>query len=282
MTDLIQICVLSSIALACGLIGPFLILRRMSMFANALSHTILLGIAIAFLITGGVVFDLTNLLIGAMAASLMTAFFTGGLIRLFRLQEDASIGLVFTALFALGITVVTLFMKEAHLGLEAVMGNADILQWSDLKMALALVGVNLFCSLLFYKPLQLTSFDPSLAKTLGFKGGAYQFLLLFLAALTCIGAFRAVGVLLVLAFLVGPYLTARLFFHRLPHLLIATPCIGIFASLLGVGISRICLDLFNLPLSTGGIVSTLIGLTFVVAKWIRSVTMGPCEKELPS
>lgn len=282
MSDWIQIVVLSSIAIACGLIGPFLVLRRMAMFANALSHTILLGIAIAFLLTGGLFFDLSNLLMGAFLAALMTAFLTGGLVHLFRLQEDASIGLVFTALFALGITVVTLFMKEAHIGIEAVMGNADILQWSDLKIALSLVGVNLLSILVWYKPFQLTSFDLNLAKTLGFRGGFYQFLLLFLAAFTCIGAFRAVGVLLVLGFLVGPYLTARLFFHRLPHLLVATSLIGVLISCAGVGISRLCLDLFELPLSTGGIISTLIGITFIVAKWIRSVTMLSCEKQLPS
>lgn len=282
MTDLIQMAVLGAIAIACGLLGPFLILRRMTMFANSLSHTILLGIALAFLLTGGAVFNLTNLLIGAFLAALMTAFFTGGLIRLFRLQEDASIGLVFTALFALGITIVTLFTRDAHLGIEAVMGNADVLQMSDLKIALSLVAVNAFSILFFYKRLHLTSFDPNLAKTLGVKGAAYQFLLLFLAALTCIGAFRAIGVLLVLAFLVGPYLTARLFFHRLSHLLIATPLIGVGASVAGVLLSRLCYDLFDLALSTGGIVSTLIGLTFVVAKWIQSGRMIPCEKELPS
>lgn len=268
MTDLLQIGVLSAIAIACGLIGPFLVLKKMAMFANSLSHTILLGIALAFLITGGAVFNLPTLLIGAFLAALMTALFTGGLIRVFRLQEDASIGLVFTSLFALGITVVTLYTRDAHLGIEAVMGNADILQVSDLKFAISLVGLNLAAVLLFYKQLQLSSFDSSLAKTLKIPCGLFQFLLLFLAATTCIGAFRAVGVLLVLAFLVGPYLTARLFCHSLPKLLFYTPMIGVLASVLGVVISRVCLDIFGLALSTGGIVATLIGLIYGLTKWV--------------
>ena len=154
MTDLLQIAVLSAIAIACGLLGPFLVLKRMTLFANALSHTLLLGVALAFLITGSSLFHLPNLLIGALLAALMTALFTGGLTRIFRLQEDASIGLVFTALFALGIVVVTLYTRDAHLGIEAVMGNADVLQGSDLKLALGLAGLNLAAVLLFFRQFQ--------------------------------------------------------------------------------------------------------------------------------
>lgn len=265
MTDSIQMAVLSLIALSCGLVGPFLVLKRMAMFANSLSHTILLGIALAFLITGSL-FSIPSLLIGALLAAFMTAFFTGGLIRLFRLQEDASIGLVFTALFALGITVVTLFTRDVHLGIEAVMGNADIIQASDLKLALVLVGLNLVFVTLFYKQFQIISFDQSLAKILKIPGSIFHFLLLFLVATTCIGAFRAVGVLLVLAFLIGPFLTARTFCHKLPWLLFWTPAIGIIASVSGVLLSRFLFDSFGLALSTGGIVTTLIGLFYVLAK----------------
>ncbi|MGB7978607.1 MAG: metal ABC transporter permease [Chlamydiales bacterium] len=284
MTDLLQIAVLSAIAIACGLLGPFLVLKRMTLFANALSHTLLLGVALAFLITGSSLFHLPNLLIGALLAALMTALFTGGLTRIFRLQEDASIGLVFTALFALGIVVVTLYTRDAHLGIEAVMGNADVLQGSDLKLALGLAGLNLAAVLLFFRQLQLTSFDPNLAKTMGIRSGFFHFLLLFLAAATCIGAFRAVGVLLVLAFLVGPFLIARLFCDRLPKLLVWSPLIGVGASAAGVGISRICLDLFGWALSTGGIVTSLIGVGYVAALLYSRIIhkLHPCAKKFPS
>lgn len=265
MTDLIQMAVLSAVAISCGLVGPFLVLKRMAMFANSLSHTILLGIAIAFLLTGSPLFSLPNLLIGALFAALMTAFLTEGLVRFFRLSEDASIGLVFTSLFALGITVVTLFTRDVHLGIEAVMGNAELLQLSDLRLAFSLVGLNLALILLFYKQFQLASFDRSWAKTLGIRCGFFHFLLLFLVATTCIGAFRAVGVLLVLAFLVGPFLTARLFSHRLPWLLFWTPLVGVIASIVGVLLSRFIFDFYGLPLSTAGIVATLIGLIYVIS-----------------
>jgi len=270
MTDLIQMAVLSAIAISCGLVGPFLVLKRSTMFANSLSHTILLGVALAFLITGSLT-SIPTLLVGAFLAALMTALFTGILVRLFRLQEDASIGLVFTALFALGITVVTLFTRDTHLGIEAVMGNADIVQWSDLKLALSLVGINLAAVVLFYKQFQITSFDTHLAKILRISPSIFHFFLLFLVAATCIGAFRAVGVLLVLAFLVGPFLTARLFSHRLPWLLFWTPVVGVVASVSGVLISRFFLTQFDLALSTGGIVAVLIGLIYAFAKCLTFI-----------
>jgi manganese/zinc/iron transport system permease protein len=281
MTDWIQMLVLSSVAISCGLLGPFLVLRKMTMFANALSHTILIGIALAFLITGSY-FALPSLLIGALIAAFMTAFFTGGLVRFFKLTEDASIGLVFTTLFALGVAVVTLFMRDVHLGLEAVMGNADIVTLADLKLTFSLVGINLLSIVLFFRQLQITSFDQGLAKTLGIRCSVFQFFLLFLVAMTCIGAFRAVGVLLVLAFLVGPYLIARKFCNRLPWLLLVSPLIGVGTSILGVLVSRLCLEWFDLPLSTGGIVTSLLGLIFILSRLGRFTKMPACKRELPS
>ena len=265
MTDLIQIAVLSSVAISCGLLGPFLVLSRLSMFANSLSHTILLGIALAFLVGGGAFFDLSNLLIGALLAALMTALLTGGLIRYFQLSEDASTGLVFTSLFALGITVVTLYTRDVHLGLEAVMGNADLLQLSDLRFSLSLAAINLLSVSLCYKQFLLFSFDSKKFP-----------LFYFLVALNCVGAFRAVGVLLVLAFLVGPFLIARLFCHRLKWLLFWTPVVGIVASILGVLLSRFIYTYFDCPLSTGGLIASLIGLFYFI-----SVKLQPCKNGSP-
>jgi len=277
--DELQIAVLAAIAISCGLIGPFLVLKRVTMFANSLSHTILLGIAAAYLFTstlwGGGLFDISTLLIGAFAAALITAFLTEVLIRLFRLQEDASVGLVFTALFALGITVVTLFTRDVHIGIEAVVGNADVLQFRDLKLASLLVCMNLGAVTLFYKQFQLACFDRSLAQTLGISCGFFHFLLLFLAASTCIGAFRAVGVLLVLAFLVGPFLIARLFCHRLPQLVFWSCAIGVLASVFGVALSRHLLSAYDLALSTGGIVAVLIGVFYVAAIFISRLKRKP-------
>lgn len=269
--DEVQIGVIGSIAICCGLIGPFLVLKKMSMFANSLSHTILLGIVGAFLLLGGaVLFDFYHLLLGALIASILTAVLTEGLVKWFHLTEDASIGLVFTFLFALGIVFVTLFVRDTHLGVESVMGNADALSSKDFRLVASLVVINVLMVFLFFRQFHLSSFDPHLAKVLGLPGTVFHFLLLFLVAATCIGAFRAVGVLLVLAFLVGPYLTARLFSHRLKPLLFYSCLIGVAATVSGVAFARHILSVYDMALSTGGIVVCFIGLFYFLALFLKS------------
>ncbi len=267
--DEVQIGVLSLIAVSCGLIGPFLVLKRMTMFANSLSHTILLGIVLAFLLTsrllGGGMFSLSTLLLGSLAAAIFTAVLTEGMVRFFRLQTDASVGFVFSTLFALGVLLVTLFTRDVHLGAEAIMGNVDALSSSDLSFSAWLAGLNLTVICLFYRQFQVSSLDASYASTLGIRSGVFRFLLLILTAIVCVGAFRAVGVLLVLAFLTGPYLTARLFSCKLRALLCWSPALGILASWVGVALSRHILSVYGLPLSTGGLVVCVIGLFYPMA-----------------
>lgn len=271
-SDEVQLVVLSAVACSCGILSPFLVLKRMTMLANSLSHTILLGIALAALAAryfwGGHPFDLPTLLIGALIAALLTAFCTEVLTKCFRLQEDASIGLVFTALFALGITVVTIYLRDVHLGVEAVMGNTDALRLPDAKLPALFMAVNGAFVFFLFKQFQLISFDAHLAKIFGMRVGLFRYLFLFLIAATCIGAFRSVGVILVLAFLTGPYLTARLFSCHLSRLLILTPLIGIAASFIGVALSRHLLNVHGWALSTGGIVASVIGLLYVGARGI--------------
>lgn len=274
-SDEIQVFVLGAVAISCALLGPFLVLKRMAMLANSLSHTILFGLAVSFLLSRAICgpdgsIPLSSLLIGASASALLTAFFTGALTRFFRLQEDASVGLVFTSLFSLGILLVTLFTRDVHLGVEAVMGNADALRASDLFSAALLAFGNLFLIALFFWPLQYSAFDRSAAKSLGMPCGFFQALLLFLTAATCIGAFRAVGVLLVLSFLVGPYLIARLFTHKLGKLLFLSCAIGCAASLFGVALARHLLTVHGLALSTGGIVSVLVAVAYPLSVGIKN------------
>lgn len=275
--DEVQLIVLSAVGISCGVIGPLLVLRKMTLFANSLSHTILVGIAGAYIFTssflGAAMFDLSTLCIGALVAAMLTAVLTDWLVRFFRLQEDASIGLVFTGLFALGIALVTLYTRDLHLGIEAVMGNVDVLQFGDAKIALLLAFVNVFFVTFFYRQFQIVSFDRNLAKVLGVRYGLFHFLILFLTALTCVAAFRAVGVILVIAFLVGPYLTARLFCQRLPWLLFWSPVVAIAASMVGVALSRHVLTVSGMPLSTGGVVVVLIGIFYLMGLVLKRIRL---------
>jgi manganese/zinc/iron transport system permease protein len=283
--DEVQLAVLACSAIACGLIGPFLVLKRMSMFANSLSHTTLLGVAGAFLFAshwwGSGMTDLTTLLLGACIAALLTAGLTEVLSRIFRLAPDASIGLSFTTLFAIGVIVVSVFTKDAHLSTEAVTGNCDALQLSDLRLAASIALLNIAFVSVFYRPLMLMSFDESFLRALGFSAPLWRFCLFFLTAFTVVGSFRAVGVLVVLALLMGPYLTVRLFCHRLTRLVVWAPLCGLGIVLLSVAMSRAMLSGFGVALSTGGILSLTTAVVFLGAALVRKLAVKINSSQAP-
>lgn len=258
--DEVQILVLVGVAASSALVGAFLILRKMTMLANSISHTILIGIVIAYLMTRhGTVgseghINIQAMLFASLIMGLVTAFLTEFLTKTGKLQEDASTGIVFTSLFALGITLVTLLTRNAHIGLEAVMGNVDALQFDDFKLVLLILVLNVVIFLLFFKEFKITTFDPGLARAFGISATFFNYLLMMQVSATTIGAFRAVGVLMVLAFITGPPLTARLLTHDLKHLLWLAVALGCGASLIGVAVARHILSVYDVALSTGGVV----------------------------
>lgn len=264
-SDEIQVLTLIGVAASAALVGTFLVLRRMTMLANALSHTILVGIAIAVFVVGetGGEAPLKAMLIASLAMGVATTFLIELLTKSGRLQEDASTGLVFTSLFALGIILVTMLTRDAHIGLEAVMGNVDALHRDDLAFVYLILAGNALLFALFFKEFKITTFDPALAKALGFSPLFFNYLLMTQVSATTIGAFRAVGVLMVLAFITGPVLTARLLTHRLKPLLLGAVGIGASASLIGVALSRHILTVTGVAFSTAGIVVCTITLLYV-------------------
>ncbi len=274
VSDEIQIIVLMGVACSATLVGTFLVLRRMTMLANSLSHTILLGIVAAFVLTQDGLLDSNShyhainipvMLLASLIVGVLTAFLTEFLTKTIRLQEDASTGIVFTSLFALGIVLVTTLTRNAHVGTEVVMGNVDALQLNDSKLVLIILVLNICLTLLFFKEYKITTFDPTLAKSLGISTLFFNYLLMVQASATTIGAFRAVGVLMVLAFITGPVLTARLLTHNLKMLVVVSLILGCLASLLGVALSRHILSVYGIPLSTSGIVVCVIAALFVMA-----------------
>jgi manganese/zinc/iron transport system permease protein len=280
-SDEIQVLVLSLIAISSALIGTFLVLKKMTMLANSLSHTILLGIVIAYLILipflpSGEVhahgITLQILLIASLATALVTTMLTQLLTHVLKLQEDASTGLVFTTLFALGIVLVTMYTRNTHLGTEAIMGNVDALHFNDLKLIFWVALLDIAALLLFYKGFKITSFDPAFADAQGISSTAFNYFLMVLTSATVIGAFRAVGVLLVLSFIVGPTLTARLFTHRLKTLLFLSMGIGVCASLFSVALSRHLLSTYHLAFSTAGLTTSVLGATYFLSLLFRSAT----------
>lgn len=283
-SDEIQIIVLAGVAASAALVGTFLVLRRMSMLANSLSHTILLGIVLAYFFTCGNPIDghlnMQALLIASLIMGLVTTFLTQFLTQSLHLQEDASLGLVFSTLFALGIVAVTLLTRSTHIGLEAVMGNADALQPQDCRFVFLILALNLGLILLFFKEYQLTAFDSGLARALGFSTAFFSYLLMAQVAMTAIGAFRSVGVLMFLAFITGPVLTARLLTHNLKAMLAISLGLGAGASILGVALARHFLSHLNMALSTGGVVVCVIVFLFLVVLAMQTIRAIPAKIRL--
>lgn len=273
MADEIQMVVLGCVAVSAGLVGAFLMLRKMTMLANSISHTILVGIVGAFLLTkvpvdgfesGEGLLPMGALLGAALIMGIVTSLLTEFLTKTVRLQEDASLGLVFTTLFAIGILMVTLLTRNAHIGAEVVMGNVDALHVDDCKLVFLVMCVNIILIFIFYKQYKLTTFDSSLARALGFSTVFYNYLLMTQASATVVGAFRAVGVLMVLSFITGPALTARLLTNDLRRMLALAALLGVTASLVGVALSRHFLTVNGISLSTAGVVVCVIALQYLL------------------
>lgn len=273
-TDEVQVLVLSLVAIASALIGTFLVLKKLTMLANSLSHTVLLGIVVAYLIlvpflspeeVHAHAISVKVLLIASLVTGLITTILTQALVHLLKLQEDASTGLVFTTLFALGVVLVTVFTRNTHLGIEAIMGNVDALHLHDLKLIFGIALLNGVAVILFFKEFKIITFDPPFADSIGFSQSIFTYLLMVLTSATVIGAFRAVGVLLVLAFLVGPPLTARLMTHHLKKVLLYASLIGMGASLFSVALSRHLLSVHYISISTSGLVTAMLGLIYFLS-----------------
>lgn len=278
--DEIQILVLSGTAISAALAGCFLVLRKQTMVANSLSHTILLGIIGAFFLIphDKMSLDSSNIaiwpmLLASLLVALLTTFLGDFLTKIAKLQEDASTAIVFSSLFALGIVLVTLLTRDAHIGAEVVMGNVDALHINDIKLAYIILSINTLIFILFYKEFLVTTFDQTYAAAIGISARAINYLLMTLVSATIIGAFRAVGVLMVLTFITGPALTARLLSNSLQKMLLLASLIGALASFLGVALSRHLLSLYGLALSTAGVVVAMtvaVYLILIISKAVYS------------
>jgi len=273
VSDEIQCLTLILLGISLAFLGSFLVVKKMTMLANALSHTLLVGIVLAFVclqyFVGERLFaepfsSMKVLWLGALITGFITTISTELLTRVFRVQEDASIGFVFTSLFALGVFLVTLCTRNVHLGVEAIMGNIDALHLQDLWNVGGFACTTLIVYCLFFRGLFVTAFDPSFAKAIGFPVNGLNYLLMILTAAGAIASFRVVGVLLFLALLVGPVLIARLYTHHFKWVIMISSLITTTVGVVSVALSRHILTLWRMPLSTSGIlVSLLFGIYLI-------------------
>ncbi|MEM8873760.1 MAG: metal ABC transporter permease [Planctomycetota bacterium] len=230
-------------AVSCTLVGVFLVLRRMSMMGDAISHAILPGLAAAFLISGER--SSLTMFIGAAAAGVLTALLVEWVRGAGKVDEGASIGVVFTALFAIGLVMIVQAADAVDLDPGCVLyGLLEFTPLStvpllgiDVPRAALPLGIMLVLNtafvLVFYKELKLTSFDPALADTLGFRSGLMHYALMTLVAATAVASFEAVGNILVVAVLIVPAAAASMLTDRLPRLIAIAVLVAIGAAALG-------------------------------------------------
>lgn len=264
--------VLVAVAVACALPGVFLLLRRISLVSDAISHVLLFGIVIAYFLAGDP--DSPFLLVGAATTGVLTVALVEALQRTKLVKEDAAIGLVFPALFALGALLVTMYGRNVHLDLDSVLmgqpGFAFQPRWTVAGVGikpLAVLGViallNIVVIAIFYKELKLATFDAALAATLGFLPGLLHYGLMTLVSLTAVASFDAAGPVLVVAFFIVPAATAYLLTDRLWLLLLLSAVIGSVAAVMGTWVSLE--EDLNIPGTIAVILGLLFAATFVLA-----------------
>lgn len=262
------------VAVACAVPGVFLVLRRMALMSDAISHSILLGIVLAFF----VVHDLTSplLIVAAAATGVLTVALVELLHRTGRVKEDAAIGLVFPALFSIAVILISTRAGDVHLDTDAVLlgelafapfrrlivGGVDIGPQS-LWLMLGILVLDLAFIAVFYKELKLSTFDPALAAALGFSPAVIHYAFMSLVSITAVGAFDAVGSILVVALMIAPPAAAYLLTDRLFTLLLLAGFIGALSAISGFWVA------FWLDASIAGCMATMagfwFGLTFLFA-----------------
>jgi manganese/zinc/iron transport system permease protein len=258
------------VASACALLGNFLILRRMAMMADAISHAILPGLVAGYVLANGP--TLLAGFLGATLAAAVTVTLVEGLQRTRRVDGGAAIGIVFPAMFALGTVLVTRQFADVHLDADAILfGNIEFVAFDTLIVGErdlgpqsiwvmgALCLINLLFISLFYKELKLTTFDPGLATVLGFSPALVHYALMLVLSITSVGAFTAVGAVLVVALVIVPAATAYLLTDRLRVMIPLSVVVGAGSALLGYVVA------IRLDASIAGAMVTATGAVFGLA-----------------
>lgn len=259
------------VASSCGLLGNFLILRKMAMMGDAISHAVLPGIVLAFFFSGSR--DTLAMLVGAGILGILTTLIIEFLHKRGKLQADASIGVTFTSLFAIGIILISAFAGQVDLDQDCVLYGEIAYVPIDLWIsesglilgprAIFISGAVFFLVVLLiflgYKELYLTTFDPQYAGVVGIKLGLWQALLMGAVSMTTVASFESVGAILVVAFLIAPPATAYLLTHKFKTMLWLTIVVAALTSISGYYLAVVING------SIAGAMATCSGLFFGLA-----------------
>lgn len=270
MSPQAEIILLASLtAVTCAVPGVFLILRRVALMSDAISHAILVGIVIAFFYTKNLNSPL--LLVAATLTGLLTVSLTELIIHTQKLKKDAAIGLIFPILFSIGVILINRYAGGVHIDSDCVLFGEiafapfDRLMFNNIDLGPqgmwvmgAILILNLLFIGLFYKELKIATFDPALAAALGFMPTIIHYVLMALVSITAVGAFQHVGSILVVALMITPPATAYLLTNRLSRMLIYSAIIGVASAVSGYYLA------YRLDANIAGSMATMSGVIFLL------------------
>ena len=236
------------VASACSILGTFLVLKSMAMVSDAITHTILLGIVVAFF----AVHDLNSplLIVGAGIVGVLTVYLVELLNSTRLVKEDSAIGVVFPLLFSIAVILISRYAGNVHLDVDSVLlgelafAPFNRIQIFGFSIAKGLVAtfivflINLSFVVIFFKELKISVFDKALAITLGMKPILIHYMLMSLVSMTAVSSFEAVGSILVVAFMIGPPITAYLLTDKLKVMIGLSLVLGAVASIIGFHFAR--------------------------------------------
>jgi manganese/iron transport system permease protein len=249
------------VGIVCAIVGSYLMVQRLALLGDAISHSVLPGLAIAFILGA-------NIFIGAFIAGVLSTVIIAWIKARSTIKEDAAMGIVFSAFFALGITLITIVQKDNKIDLNHFLfGNILGVTAEDAIDTAFIVALVLLVVVFFYKELLFYTFDPLGAQATGLPVNLLNFGLMVLIALTIVASLKAVGVVLVLSLLITPASTAYLLVTRLHQVMILGAIIGVISSISGMYLSYF----YNLP---SGPAIVLVASGLFVLSLLFSPTQG--------
>ena len=242
-----------------GAVGCFIILRGMSLMGDAISHAVLPGVAISFIL--GINFFIGAIIFGLLASTMITYIKSNSIIK-----SDTAIGITFSSFLALGIILIG--VANSSTDLFHILGNILAVQDMDMWITIIVSLLVLATIAIFFRPLLLTSFDPILAKSMGVKVSFYHYLLMVILTLVAVTAMQSVGTILIVALLITPAATAYLYAHSLKTMILLSSGLGALASVLGLFIG------YSFNIAAGSCIVLTSALLFLISFFIAPKQSG--------
>jgi len=239
------------VGIICGVIGCFIVLRGLALMGDAISHAVLPGVAISYMLS-------INFFYGAVVTGMIAAVSIGLVNQNSRIKSDSSIGIVFSAFFALGVLLISKAQTATDLT-QILFGNVLSVRSSDMWMTLIIGTIILLVVILFYKELLVSSFDPTMAAAYGLPTKLIHYVIMVLLTMATVASLQTVGVVLVVAMLITPASTAYLLTNRLWVMIILSAFFGAFSAVIGLYFS------FVHNLSSGAVIVLVATLIFIIA-----------------